>query len=262
MKIRSFRHWSIRTKLISVTLLLVSLSLLCVVYLSMNRFGKALRGAAEHDLRHLVKNIYSMCKIQQETVQKKVVSDLNVARRLLYLHGNEINMVSGEKIQFDAINQFTDEIYLVTVPLWKVVAEATATCPGSTRAAAGNGNTAKGGAGMRDDLSALSSRDCVLGWCGEEWPGMAYAIVRRATLKAVYSRTGATRSPTKKDLGEMAVAAAFVQSGLTSEQAWEKYREGRHRLVWESSAFNLIKRESGVLDDSWDVPCAIVFFMP
>ena len=120
MNIRSFRHWHIQTKLISVTLLLVSISLLCVVYLSMNRFGKALRGAAEHDLQHLVKNIYSMCKIQQETVQKKVVSDLNVARRLLYLHGSEINIVPEEKIQFDAINQFTDEISRVTVPLWKV----------------------------------------------------------------------------------------------------------------------------------------------
>jgi len=79
--------------------------------------GKALRRASEEDLEHLVRNIYSMCKVQQEMVQKKVISDLNVARRLLYLHGGEIKIRPDKKIDFDAINQFTNEVYSVSVPL-------------------------------------------------------------------------------------------------------------------------------------------------
>jgi PAS domain S-box-containing protein len=120
MFIPLFRDWSIRAKLISVTLFLVLLPLLCVAYLSMNRFGKALRSASEEDLDHLVRNVYSMCKVQQEIVQMKVVSDLNVARQLLYLHGRVIEIVPGEKLHFDAVNQFTRERYPVTLPLWKI----------------------------------------------------------------------------------------------------------------------------------------------
>ena len=115
-----FRDWSIRAKLISVTLFLVLLPLLCVAYLSMNRFGNALKSASEEDLDHLVRNIYSTCKVQQEMVQMKVTSDLNVARELLYLHGRAIEIVPGEKLRFDAVNQITRERYPVTVPLWKI----------------------------------------------------------------------------------------------------------------------------------------------
>ena len=120
MFIPLFRDWSIRTKLTSVTLFLVLLPLLCVVYLSMNRFGKALRSSSEEDLEHLVRNIYSMCKIQQEMVQMKVISDLNVARARLYQNARAIEIVPEKKIHFDAINQFTKEHYPVTVPIWKM----------------------------------------------------------------------------------------------------------------------------------------------
>ena len=57
--IASFRNWRIRAKLITVTLFLVLLPLLCVAYLSTNRFNQALRKASEEDLEHLVRNIYS-----------------------------------------------------------------------------------------------------------------------------------------------------------------------------------------------------------
>ena len=120
MFIPLFRDWTIRKKLISVTLVVVLLPLLCVAYLSMSSFGKALRYASEEDLEHLVTSIYSMCKVQQEMAQMKVVSDLNVARELLYRHSREIEIVPEEKIPFDAINQFTNEKLPVSVPLWKV----------------------------------------------------------------------------------------------------------------------------------------------
>ncbi|MBL7175040.1 MAG: Cache 3/Cache 2 fusion domain-containing protein [Desulfobacteraceae bacterium] len=120
MIIPSFRNLRIRTKLISVTLFLVLLPLICIAYLSMNRFGEALRNAAKEDLGHLVMNVYSMCKVQQEMVQMKVVSDLNVAREILYRHGSEIEIVTEKKILFNAINQFTNDAFPVTVPFWKV----------------------------------------------------------------------------------------------------------------------------------------------
>ena len=120
MLIPSFRNLRIQAKLVSVTLFLVLVPLLCVSYLALERFGEALRGAAEEDLEHLVSNIYGMCKVQQEMVQNKLVSDLKVAREMLQRRGEEITILPEKKIFFDAVNQFTGEVVPVTVPLWKV----------------------------------------------------------------------------------------------------------------------------------------------
>ena len=120
MPVPSFRNLRIRTKLIIVTLFLVLLPLMCVAYMSMDRFGKALRNASEEDLEHLVRNIYSMCKVQEEMVQMKVVSDLNVAHDILYRYGHKIEIVPEKTVSFEAVNQFTGERLLVTVPFWRV----------------------------------------------------------------------------------------------------------------------------------------------
>ena len=66
MAISTFSNLKIRTKLISVTLFLVLLPLVSVAYLAIDRFGKALREAAEQDLEHLVMNVYAMCEVQHE----------------------------------------------------------------------------------------------------------------------------------------------------------------------------------------------------
>ena len=71
MFIPLFRDWKIRTKLISVTLFVVLVPLLCVAFLSMNRFGKALKTASDENLEHLVRSVYSMCKVYQAVVQEK-----------------------------------------------------------------------------------------------------------------------------------------------------------------------------------------------
>ncbi len=115
-----FRDWSIRAKLISVTLFVVLLPLLCVAYLSIDRFGKALKGAAEDDLDRLVKNIYSMCKVQQKMVQIQLTSDLNVAKELLYRHGREIQIAPGELLRINAVDQVTKEKHPVLVTPWRV----------------------------------------------------------------------------------------------------------------------------------------------
>ena len=120
MIIPAFRNLRIRAKLVSVTLFLVLVPLLCVAYLSLDRFGKALRFAAEEDLDHLVRNIYAMCKVQQEMVQNKVVSDLRVANELLFRDRPEIIVLEGDLVRFAAANQVTGEIIPTSVPRWKI----------------------------------------------------------------------------------------------------------------------------------------------
>jgi PAS domain S-box-containing protein len=116
-----FRNWKIRSKLISVTLFVVMVPLLCVSFLSMNRFGGAIKTACDQDLEHLVMNVYGMCKIQQDMLQSKMTSDLNVARELLYHYGTHIQIVPGVECRFNAVNQLDKKkTYPVTVPLWKI----------------------------------------------------------------------------------------------------------------------------------------------
>jgi len=115
-----FRDWKIRTRLISITLFLVLLPLLAVAFLSTKRFNDALREAAEQDLEHLVRSIYSMCMAQQEMVQQKVSADLKVARYVLQRYGPSIEVMEGERVRFDAINQVTHEVEPVEVPVWRV----------------------------------------------------------------------------------------------------------------------------------------------
>jgi len=119
MLIPRFRNWKIRTKLVSVTLFVVLVPLLCVAFLSMDRFGNALRSASDADLGHLVRNIYGMCKVHQEQVQKKVISDLKVARELLALQPDELTVVSKEEHRFDVIDQTTRKAYPITMAVWK-----------------------------------------------------------------------------------------------------------------------------------------------
>lgn len=66
MNIPAFRNLKIRTKLISVTLFLVLLSLLGVSFLSTFQFGRALRNTSDENLEHLVSNVYSMCRIRND----------------------------------------------------------------------------------------------------------------------------------------------------------------------------------------------------
>ena len=120
MIIPSFSNMKIRTKLISVTVCLVLLPLLCVSALSLFRFGRALRTASQEDLEHLVRNVYSMCKIQQEMLQDEVISDLKVADKILYSHGNKITIIEGKKIHFDAVNQSNGKVISLEVPEWKI----------------------------------------------------------------------------------------------------------------------------------------------
>ncbi|MGV8075011.1 MAG: Cache 3/Cache 2 fusion domain-containing protein [Syntrophobacteraceae bacterium] len=119
MVITRFNDWKIKTKLIIVALILVLLPVLLVAALSINRFSKALRTASEEDLDHIVTGIYSMCKIQQEMVLKKLATDLNVAKQQLLLLGPGIQIIPEHKISLDAVNQATKKSHTVILPAWK-----------------------------------------------------------------------------------------------------------------------------------------------
>jgi len=120
MHIPFFENLRIRNKLIIVTTSLVLLPLLAVAFLSMVQFGKALRNASEQDLDHLVRNIYSMCKIQQESVQKKVKINLNIAKEILYLKGHEVMVDNGKMIHFDATGEGINEIISLQFPYMEI----------------------------------------------------------------------------------------------------------------------------------------------
>jgi len=79
MIIPAFRNLKIRTKIIGVTLFLVLISIMGFYYFSIHQFGKALRNLSEEDLEHLVSNIYSMCRLQQELIRAQGNSGLNIS---------------------------------------------------------------------------------------------------------------------------------------------------------------------------------------
>jgi PAS domain S-box-containing protein len=112
----SFGNMRIRNKLISVTIVLVLLPLLAVAFLSLDEFGKALRKASEQDLDHLVRNIYSMCKIQEEMVQNKVLTNLNVAKEIIYKKGEEVRLNNEKTVHFEAYNDTSGVVVPFDVP--------------------------------------------------------------------------------------------------------------------------------------------------
>ena len=83
MNIPLFSNMRIRIKLIIVSVFLVLLPLILLAILSMMQFGAALRKASEEDLNHLVRNIYSMCRVYAEIHHTKEQS--------IYSLKNEIN---------------------------------------------------------------------------------------------------------------------------------------------------------------------------
>ena len=92
MPIPPFRDWKIRAKLINVTLFVVLLPLLCVAYLSIDRFATALKDASDKDLGHLVRGVYTMCEVQQQMALDKVATDLKVALEFIYGPGREVRI--------------------------------------------------------------------------------------------------------------------------------------------------------------------------
>ncbi|MBW1920814.1 MAG: Cache 3/Cache 2 fusion domain-containing protein [Deltaproteobacteria bacterium] len=116
MIIPAFRDMRIRAKLVSVTLFLIVVSLLSVTYFSVHGFGKALRGAAEEDLEHLVRNVRAMCRLQEEMVENEAMRNLSVAANVIYRDGMNAFIDSSKEIRFEAVNRLSGEILPLKVP--------------------------------------------------------------------------------------------------------------------------------------------------
>lgn len=118
-----FRDMSIRTKLVSFTLLLVLVPLLAVSYLSVDRFDRALRMAAEADLEHLVTNIYAMCSLQEEMVQEELGRRMTLARMLLLGNGRKIRVGETGRVRLDVVDPASHERLSLDVPIWMIDGE-------------------------------------------------------------------------------------------------------------------------------------------
>jgi PAS domain S-box-containing protein len=92
----------------------------------MTYFSMALKEAAEQDLEHLVRNIYSTCRVQQEMVQRRVTYGLKTARQLFNsgeaLHSQGMPSPAGEsrltgsnpgqrkRVSLSPDNRFVDQV--------------------------------------------------------------------------------------------------------------------------------------------------------
>lgn len=120
MVIKPYKDWKIRTKLISLTLLLALGPLALGAILFLEKFTENLEQAYESDLAHIVTNIHAMCKAQQEFLQNKLSSDLKVARHVFYQHGRYVSVSYDRLVEFMAEDPSTRQRSPVRVPFWSI----------------------------------------------------------------------------------------------------------------------------------------------
>ena len=76
--------------------------------------GEQVLESAESGTASIARDVLRMCRIQQSLLQKKVSSDLNVARDVLEETGPVT--LSEEMVAWDAVNQFTKQVATVKLP--------------------------------------------------------------------------------------------------------------------------------------------------
>ena len=117
---KPFKDWKIRSKLIAFTLLLALLPMGVAAVVSLQKFTEDLKQAYESDLDHVVTNIRAMCRAQEELLQKKLTSDLRIARWIFFRDGHRIVTSPDRLVEFDAEDQFTKKTTRIRVPSWSV----------------------------------------------------------------------------------------------------------------------------------------------
>ena len=110
----------LQTKLLTFGVLLTAVPLLTVSLVILRQNSKMVSVAetestklAYADLDHIVTNIYSMCKSQQEVINDRANRTLNAARYVL--EGAAVSF-STDKIAWDAVNQNTGTSVRVEIP--------------------------------------------------------------------------------------------------------------------------------------------------
>ena len=121
---KPFKDWKIRTKLISLTLLLALVPMAVAAILSLKKFTEDLKQAYESDLEHIVTNIYAMCKAQQELLQKKLTSDLKIAHYVFSQHARYVTIAPDRFVELMAEDQFSNKKDRVRVPFWSIGGKA------------------------------------------------------------------------------------------------------------------------------------------
>ncbi|MDD5154639.1 MAG: Cache 3/Cache 2 fusion domain-containing protein [Desulfovibrionales bacterium] len=113
---------SLRTKLLLICVSLAIIPLTIIFFTTIWQQGAVKTTADEltqkmalTDLDHIIQGIYAMCQTQQEVLQEKVNHDLNVAHKVLSDYGT-VSFESSEAIIWEAVNQFTKQSTVVTLP--------------------------------------------------------------------------------------------------------------------------------------------------
>ncbi|MFP4355557.1 MAG: methyl-accepting chemotaxis protein [Phycisphaerae bacterium] len=115
------KRLSLRVKLLAVGVTLTVIPLLIVSIMVYRQNLKMAAIATEEsnklafaDLDHIAEGVYSMCKAQQELMEKNLVSSLNVARDVMRQQGPI--QFGQDKIPWSATNQFSKQTRQVELP--------------------------------------------------------------------------------------------------------------------------------------------------
>lgn len=71
------------------------------------------------DLKHIAEGVYSLCESQQEVLESFVGNSLDVAHRLVDVHGG-ITVNTDSLLTWEGVNQFTKEKQTLTLPVIKI----------------------------------------------------------------------------------------------------------------------------------------------
>ncbi len=116
-----FSKISLQAKLLILGGVLTALPMVTLTFFVLWQNQKMVDVAAEEsaqlavtDLDHIVTNVLAMCEIQEDFLQKKMLSDLAVARGLMRETGAV--RLTSEQVQWSAVNQFTHDVRSVNLP--------------------------------------------------------------------------------------------------------------------------------------------------
>ncbi|MHC5082468.1 MAG: methyl-accepting chemotaxis protein [Planctomycetota bacterium] len=120
-----FRKMKLRTKLLTLGILLTTLPIVLVTIVNLSQNSKMI--AATHDetevlaltdLDHIAQSVYNLCKTQQETIQQGINSSLNVARDVIAQSGDV--SFSSDTVTWNAVNQYTKKSDSISLPKLQV----------------------------------------------------------------------------------------------------------------------------------------------
>ncbi|MBW2305430.1 MAG: Cache 3/Cache 2 fusion domain-containing protein [Deltaproteobacteria bacterium] len=120
LRIRKFRDWKIRTKLVAISLTLIIFPLLFGAYLSLQRFTRAMQEYAELDLENVVTGIKELAQAKQILFEQDVIKDLKVARHILSHYADFVTIHPDRTAKVRVLNPPPGERQEITVPFWSI----------------------------------------------------------------------------------------------------------------------------------------------